>query len=250
MTITTKLIATYEYRTRATGLFVTRTLALPVFLVLTGCSALPDKPTRPTVYDFGPGAVVTQPSNRMAPLPTVALDEVQASAALDSTAVLYRLAYADAQALKPYAQARWSMTPAQLLRQRLREHLGLHRAVLNSGEGSAPTAAGANGAATASPTTSPTPNTATSLAATPILLRVELEEFSQLFDSATASTGLLRLRATAVQASSRGEKLLGQRSIIVQRPAPSADAAGGVRALTAATDAAVEEIDQWLQQLR
>ena len=249
MTITTKLIATYEYRTRATGLFVTRTLALPVFLVLTGCSALPDKPTRPTVYDFGPGAVVTQPSNRMAPLPTVALDEVQASAALDSTAVLYRLAYADAQALKPYAQARWSMTPAQLLRQRLREHLGLRRAVLNSGEGSAPgtpSATGANGAATASPTT----NMATSPAATPILLRVELEEFSQLFDSATASTGLLRLRATAVQASSRGEKLLGQRSIIVQRPAPSADAAGGVRALTAATDAAVEEIDQWLQQLR
>ena len=257
MTITTKLIATYEYRTRATGLFVTRTLALPVFLVLTGCSALPDKPTRPTVYDFGPGAVVTQPSNRMAPLPTVALDEVQASAALDSTAVLYRLAYADAQALKPYAQARWSMTPAQLLRQRLREHLGLRRAVLNSGEGSAPgtpSATGANGAATASPTTSPTAspttNMATSPAATPILLRVELEEFSQLFDSATASTGLLRLRATAVQASSRGEKLLGQRSIIVQRPAPSADAAGGVRALTAATDAAVEEIDQWLQQLR
>ena len=258
MTITTKLIAIYAYRTRATGLFVTRTLALPVFLVLTGCSALPDKPTRPTVYDFGPGAVVTQPSNRMASLPTVALDEVQASAALDSTAVLYRLAYADAQALKPYAQARWSMTPAQLLRQRLREHLGLHRAVLNSGESSAPSAAGANGAATASPTaspttsptTNPTTNTATSLAATPILLRVELEEFSQLFESATASTGLLRLRATAVQASSRGEKLLGQRSIIVQRPAPSADAAGGVRALTAATDAAVEEIDQWLQQLR
>ena len=144
------------------------------------------------------------------------------------------------------------------LRQRLREHLGLHRAVLNSGESSAPSAAGANGAATASPTaspttsptTNPTTNTATSLAATPILLRVELEEFSQLFESATASTGLLRLRATAVQASSRGEKLLGQRSIIVQRPAPSADAAGGVRALTAATDAAVEEIDQWLQQLR
>ena len=254
MTITTKLIAIYAYRTRATGIFVTLKLALPVFLVLTGCSALPDKPTRPTVYDFGPGAVVTQPSHRMAPLPTVALDEVQASAALDSTAVLYRLAYADAQALKPYAQARWSMTPAQLVRQRLREHLGLRRAVLSSGEGSAPSAAGANGAANASPTTnpttSPTPNTATSLAATPILLRVELEEFSQLFESATASTGLLRLRATAVQASSRGEKLLGQRSIIVQRPAPSADAAGGVRALTAATDAAVEEIDQWLQQLR
>jgi cholesterol transport system auxiliary component len=203
--------------------------ALAVFAVLTGCSALPDKPTRATVYDFGPGAVALQQANRAASSPTLAtvvLDEVQSSAALDSTALLYRLAFADAQALKPYAQARWSMNPAQLLRQRLREHLGQRRAVLNVGEGSA-------GAAT-----------------TPVLLRVELEEFSQLFDSPSASTGLLRLRATALQSSPQGEKLMGQRSFIVQRPAPSADAAGGVRALTAATDAAVEEIDQWLQQLR
>jgi cholesterol transport system auxiliary component len=35
----------------------------------------------------------------------------------------------------------------------------------------------------------------------------------------------------------------------VQRPATSTDAAGGVRALTAATDAAVQEIEQWLQGL-
>jgi cholesterol transport system auxiliary component len=34
----------------------------------------------------------------------------------------------------------------------------------------------------------------------------------------------------------------------VQRPAPSADATGGVRALTAATDAAAQEIALWLQQ--
>ena len=84
----------------------------------------------------------------------------------------------------------------------------------------------------------------------PWLLRIELEEFSQLFESATASTGLLRLRGTVVQATPLGEKLIGQRAVIVQRPAPSADAAGGVRALTAATDAAVLELDQWLQQLQ
>ena len=45
-----------------------------------------------------------------------------------------------------------------------------------------------------------------------------------------------------------GEKLISQRSVVVQRPAPSSDAVGGVRALTAATDGAIEEIDQWLQQ--
>ena len=259
---TLKIIATHAIRTRARSLFYASKQVLAAFLaalalpvLLAGCSALPDKPVRPTVYDFGPGAAVNQPAHRMAPLPTLALDEVQSSAALDSTAVLYRLAYADAQALRPYAQARWSMAPAQLLRQRLREHLGLRRAVLNPGEGSASGAAVASVATGATSPNSIAPSTTTSSAATPsatppVLLRVELEEFSQLFESPSASTGLLRLRATALQASPQGEKLLGQRSFIVQRPAPSADAAGGVRALTAATDAVVQEIDLWLQQLR
>ena len=224
------IIANYLYRTWAKAIFISKKWIGSVFLAvlaLGGCSALPDKPARATVYDFGPGAVALQPASRQASspvLPALALDEVQASAALDTTAVLYRLAYADAQALRPYAQARWSMTPAQLLRQRLREHLGQRRAVLNAAEGSA--------------------------SAAPVVLRIELEEFSQLFESPTNSTGLLRLRATALQPSAQGEQLLGQRSFIVQRPSASADAAGGVRALTVATDAAMEEIDQWLQQLR
>lgn len=262
---TIKNVATYALWTRARGLFYPLKQHFVAFLVrfaaftalalsaaLAGCSALPDKPVRPTVYDFGPGTVAAQPANRLAPLPALALDEVQSSAALDSTAVLYRLAYADPQALRPYAQARWSMTPAQLLRQRLREHLGLRRAVLNAGEGSAPGGPVA-AVATALPGTGAAGAAITAItvsAATPALLRVELEEFSQLFESPTASTGLLRLRVTALQPSAQGERLLGQRSFIVQRPAPSADAAGGVRALTAATDAVVEEVDQWLQQLQ
>ncbi len=57
------------------------------------------------------------------------------------------------------------------------------------------------------------------------------------------------MRATLIDVTPAGEKLLAQRNVIVQRPAPSADAPGGVRALTAATDAAIEEIDQWLQQV-
>ena len=200
------------------------------FVMVAGLSAcaLPVPPTRAVVYDFGPGAVAATPANRMASLAPIALAEVESSSALDSTAVLYRLAYADAQAVRPYAQARWSMAPAQLIRQRLREHLGARRAVLNTGEGSV-----IDGVKTS-----------------PWQLRIELEEFSQLFESATTSTGLLRFRATVVQATPQGEKLIGQRSVIVQRPAPSPDVAGGVRALTAATDAAVLEVDQWLAQLR
>ena len=59
---------------------------------------------------------------------------------------------------------------------------------------------------------------------------------------------LVRLRATLVDVTAAGEKLVAQRVIVAQRPATTLDAPGGVRALTAATDAAIEQLDQWLQQ--
>jgi cholesterol transport system auxiliary component len=149
---------------------------------------------------------------------------VEASAALDSTAVLYRLAYSDTQQLRPYAQARWSMAPAQLLRQRLRVQLGLRRAVLNAAQGLV-------------------------VPATALTLHLELEEFSQLFETPERSAALLRLRATLGQSGNGSERLVAQRSFVVQRPAGTADAAGGVRALTAATDATIGEVVQWLEQV-
>ncbi len=82
----------------------------------------------------------------------------------------------------------------------------------------------------------------------PPVLKIELLEFSQLFTAPETSVGLIRMRASLVDVTPAGEKLLAQRSVVVQRPAPGSDAPGGVRALTAATDAAIEEIDQWLQQ--
>ncbi len=199
-------------------------LALVACALVAGCAAFPDKPVRPDVYDFGPGATVARAAPA-ATLPTIALGEVEASSALDSTALLYRMAYADAQQLKPYALARWSMPPAQLLRQRLREQLAQSRAVVSPGDGAREATA-------------------------PWVLRLELEEFSQLFASPTSSVGLLRLRASAVQMLPQGERLLGQRSVVVQQPAPTADAAGGVKALAAASDKAVAEIEQWLAQLQ
>ncbi|MBT9475893.1 ABC-type transport auxiliary lipoprotein family protein [Polaromonas sp.] len=196
--------------------------------MLSGC-ALPDKPARATMYDFGPGLLATAADARQAPLPPLAIDDITtAGGALDNMAVLYRLGYADDQQLRPYSKARWSMPAAQLVRQRLREQLSQRRAVFNARE---------SVALNRSQST-----------ALPLLLRLQLEEFSQLFSTPEASVGLIRLRATLVELTPAGEKLLGQRSVVVQRPAPSADAPGGVRALTAATDAAIEELDQWLQQ--
>lgn len=195
--------------------------------LLAAACALPDKPSRPDLYDFGPGALAPKPQTRIAPLPPLTLGEVEASGLLDSSALLYRLAYADEHQLRPYALARWSMSPALLIRQRLRESLGERRAVFNAEEGAAQARVGG---------------------VSPRVLRVELEEFGQYFDSPAASRGVVRMRVSLSENTPSGDRLVGQRTVIASRPAPTPDAAGGVRALTQAVDAAIEDIGQWLQQ--
>ena len=211
------MIANYARLAGAGCLFALVMLGLP------GCGVL-QTPARAVVYDFGPGAVVSPAASAGTPLPVLVLADVESPAALDTTAVLYRLNYSDAQQLRPYAQARWSMPPAQLVRQRMRETLGQQRAVLPQADGVAPRAAA-------------------------LTLRVALEEFSQLFEAADRSTGLVRVRATLSQGGAGRDQLVAQRSFVVQRDSTSADAAGGVRALTAATDAVIADIDQWVRQV-
>ena len=208
-----------------------------LFFALTlaaGCSVI-DKPVRATMYDFGPGVLSTRnealrPAAVLAPaLPPLAIADIAtAGGALENQAVLYRLGYLDNQQLRPYSQARWTMPPAQLVRQRLRERLSQQRVVLTAREGVA---------------LNRSQNTNLPM------LRLELEEFSQLFSALDASAGLVRLHATLVEITPAGDRLVAQRSLAVQRPAASPDAAGGVRALTAATDAAIDELDAWLRQL-
>ena len=80
-------------------------------------------------------------------------------------------------------------------------------------------------------------------------LHLELDEFSHWFDAVEHSSGLVRMRATLGQADGGVERLVVQQSFVVQRPATSQDAAGGVRALTQATDELIHEIEQWLGQV-
>lgn len=134
--------------------------------------------------------------------------------------MLYRLAYADAAELRAYALARWAMPPADLVQQRVRAALDAGWLVLAPGQGA------------------------------PRLLRLELEEFAQVFETPERSAGHLRLRATVLQVTPAGERAVAQHSLRVQHPAASADAPGGVRALAAASDAAARELAQWLGSLR
>ncbi len=218
-------------------LYWARSLFLVYFLALTGCTLPGIVGTPVVVYDFGPGAVTPSLTSHRPDLPPLELSPPQASVALNSLAVQYRLAYADAQALKPYARARWSMPPTQLIGQRLREQLSRRRAVVSPGE-IVRSQSARQAAAQAKPA--------------PLLnLRLDLEEFSQLFEAPDQSSGLLRLRATIMLRSAAGESLLAQRSFVVQLAAATADAdaRGGVHALTAAADQALSEIERWLEQV-
>lgn len=183
-------------------------------LLLSACAALPERAAAPQRYDFGPPAA---PAAVAAQRPPLGL-RVQASPALEGTAMLYRLAYADAQQLRAYTQSRWAMAPAELLAQRLRSGLGRDYTLPPEGEG--------EGASR--------------------VLHVTLEEFSQVYTAPDQSHGLLRLRVSLLQ----GERLLAQRELQLQQPAARADAAAGVRALGASTDAAVAELVRWLAEFR
>ncbi len=201
---------------------------LALAAILAGCGSLaPDKPVRPTLYDLGPApqaAAATAPDA----VPIV-LADVDVAGSIDTSALSYRLAYGDAHQLRAYSLARWSAPPAQLVRQRLRETIGRDRAVLDASSAAA---------------------LARRAGAAHRVLRVEVEDFTHHFDSATESRGVVRMRCTLLENTPAGERLLGQRTFVAERPAPTPDAPGGVRAITAATDAAARELAAWLQQVK
>jgi cholesterol transport system auxiliary component len=194
-------------------------LGLVMAAWLSGCALPPERSPAPALYDFGSRPLAPATPQSDAARPVLGMT-VLASAALDGSAMLYRLAYGDEQQLRSYTLARWAMPPAELVQQRLSQALGAHFTVLRSGESAAR------------------------------VLQIELEEFSQVFDSPGQSVGRLRLRATVLQVPGAGSRVLGQRVVMVQQPAPSTTASGGVQALGSATDAAAMELVQWLQQLR
>ncbi|HVZ43870.1 MAG TPA: ABC-type transport auxiliary lipoprotein family protein [Ramlibacter sp.] len=207
-----------------------RLLVLLAASLAAACSSiLPDKPVRPTLYDFGPGVVAAGVAPGNLTQPPILLAEVDVSSTFEGTPIMYRLGYADANQVRPYSLARWSAPPAQLVRQRIREHLGRDRLVLDNEEAAALVRSGG---------------------AKPRVLRIELEEFTHYFESQAKSFGLVRLRCTLLDNTSAGERLVAQRTITLQSPAASPDASGGVRALAAATDEAAQEVARWLQGQR
>src|SRR6218665_3580680 len=103
---------TIKSKACGSGAIAIHGLGLLGAMLLTGCAGRPAGPTPPPPYDLCPPRVAPAPARRRAPLPALVLADVEAPGLPDgSSAVLYRLAYADARQLHPYSHARWSQPP-------------------------------------------------------------------------------------------------------------------------------------------
>lgn len=189
----------------------------PVLLlatVLTACVAAAPAPPA-TTYDFG----LSAPSIAVdAPLPgALAIADVTAPGWLASDGIIYRLAYDNAARPEIYSQSRWAAPPTELLGQRLKQRLaGLVAGGLTDG---------------------------TSNVAADYVLRVELQEFSQVFDARDRSRAIVRARATLIDP--RRGLLIAQEEFNAEHPA-APDAAGAAHSLREASDMVLNHLSTWL----
>jgi cholesterol transport system auxiliary component len=190
-------------------------IALLGALALGACSLGPEKKDAPASYDLGPASAVAPVTPRIRS--SVLVHAVAAPAWLESNAIVYRLNYQDAARQLNYANSRWAAPAATMLTQRLRAQLAAASdgGIVNIADG----------------------------ARAEYALRVELEEFSQVFDTAQTSRAVIVARASLVHVARR--TLQAQKTFAIDKPAATANAEGGVGALAGASAELVDAIVAW-----
>jgi len=187
---------------------VKKFIALLSAVLLSACVNAPVGRTSVIVYDFGLPAVPAKVNEGWSEL----MLDVKSPAWADSPHIHYRLAYENALKRREYGESRWAGAPAVLLAQRLRQQLGLMDGNVNATVG--------------------------------CRLNLELHEFTQMFDSPQQSRGVLLADISLIDA--RRERVAGRRFLIDQ-PAATPDASGGVAALVSAGDELARQMADWLE---
>jgi len=189
-----------------------RIAAFTLIVAGAGCSLAPAPGPVIANYDFG-----LPPEGRTTPVlrQPLLVHNVNAPGWLDSPLIYYRLTYQDVTRPQAYADSRWVSSPAELFTNRLRARLAASAGgIIRPGDD----------------------------ARAKYALRVDLEEFIQVFDAPGKSRALVRLRASVMG----NRSLIAQRDFSVERPAKTPDAEGGVRALIGASDEAVDQLIDWM----
>lgn len=183
-----------------------------------GCSVLGGQVSQPERYTLGSSAAESGSGARHFDA-SLELRSVQAPAWLDSKDMLYRLAYRNDSRLAAYTRSAWAAPPAQLVGD------GLDNALSTRGLFNAVLGGDSSGQAD-------------------LTLQLDLSDFSQHFSSDRASQGRIAAQATLLHTDSG--RVIAQHRFVATAPAPSADAAGGVQALTKADAQLNEQLVHWL----
>lgn len=140
-------------------------------------------------------------------IPQLRLAGVDAAPGLDGNDMRYRLAYQNPARVFAYTESRWVASPDKLLARRFEQRL--------QPTGSAQCA-----------------------------LHITLEIFDQVFDTPDSSRGIVRLHASLADGAGRHA---ASRTMLAsaEHSATTADARGGVIALTAAADDAFAQVMDW-----
>ena len=199
-------------------------IVIVAFIMLLGCAGTRTVPPV-AVYDFGSqrlsdGITSADAPGRLRLQTALLVAEATAPAWLDSTAIQYRLAYDDLAQSHAYARHRWAAPPANLLTQRIRNLI----ASISDGR-VVSTADGAR---------------------TDHILRIELGEFTQVFDTPDQSRVLVRFRASLIDRATRS--VIAQRNFGGEQPALSPNAKGAVRGLTDSSEKLIAELIGWLAE--
>lgn len=204
----------FEQRMRQIKRNLARTSTLLLLAGVTGCSPLVSRAPQVAFFDFG-----LMESAGVAAAPSPLQVDVVAPSWLSGSAMQYRLAWKQPERRRSYGESRWVAPPPDLLAQTLRRALsGTH--------GKAADAAGRS----------------------PCRLRVELDEFVQVFDTAERSRLQLVVRAQLLPA--HGSVPLAVREFGRNESAPTPDAEGGVNAARAAVSGLALDLSGWLDSLR
>lgn len=179
-------------------------------LTLAACSSVPKAAPGYAVHDFGP--LHGEPPRALSfPLRGT---EVVPAPWLASTGMHYRLLYAQPTRRLVFVENRWAAHPGQLLELALKRNI----------KGSEPPAGGLG-----------------------CRLRVDLDEFAQVFDTEGASRGVIEVRAALL--APRSDQSIATRGFGVSLPAPSPNAVGGVLALRDGVTRMNHELLAWLETL-
>lgn len=187
-----------------------RIAVLMAACLLSACSSVVRNTPPVAVFDFGLPAARLVPDGTWARLAL----EVKSPAWFESLNIDYRLAYDEPLKPREYIGSRWAGAPGVLLALRLRQQIGLANATGNT--------------------------------ATDCLLRFELQEFSQIFDTPQQSRALLQGQISLIDGK---RQVLAEHPVIIEKSAATADANGGVNALVSASTELGQQLADWLGRL-